>query len=45
MALMGLLKPVYRLPMCLPSAASMVKIERVLESVGLGLTGSVSVAG
>lgn len=43
MALMGLLKPVYRLPMCAPSAASMAKIEKVLESVGLA--GSVSVAG
>jgi 4-hydroxy-tetrahydrodipicolinate synthase len=43
MALMGLLHPVYRLPMCAPSAASMVKIEKVLEAVGLA--GSVSVAG
>jgi 4-hydroxy-tetrahydrodipicolinate synthase len=43
MSLMGLLEPVYRLPMCPPSAASMAKIAKVLESVGLA--GSVSVAG
>jgi 4-hydroxy-tetrahydrodipicolinate synthase len=43
MGLMGLLDPVYRLPMCPPSAASLAKIEKVLESVGLA--GSVSVAG
>ena len=35
MAVMGLLQPVYRLPMVPPSAASMAKIEKVLESVGL----------
>ena len=43
MGLLGLLDPVYRLPMCPPSPASLVKIEKVLESVGL--MGSVSVAG
>jgi 4-hydroxy-tetrahydrodipicolinate synthase len=43
MGLMGLLDPVYRLPMCPPSAASLAKIEKVLESVGL--MGSVPVAG
>jgi 4-hydroxy-tetrahydrodipicolinate synthase len=43
MGLMGLLDPVYRLPMCPPGAASLAKIEKVLESVGLA--GSVSVAG
>jgi 4-hydroxy-tetrahydrodipicolinate synthase len=43
MGLMGLLDPVYRLPMCSPSAASLARIEKVLESVGLA--GSVSVAG
>jgi 4-hydroxy-tetrahydrodipicolinate synthase len=43
MGLMGLLDPVYRLPMCAPSGASLAKIEKVLESVGLA--GSVSVAG
>ena len=35
MGLMGLLEPVYRLPMTPPSAASMAKIEKVLESLGL----------
>jgi 4-hydroxy-tetrahydrodipicolinate synthase len=43
MGLMGLLDPVYRLPMCSPSAANLAKIEKVLESVGL--LGSVRVAG
>ncbi|HLH40638.1 MAG TPA: 4-hydroxy-tetrahydrodipicolinate synthase [Bryobacteraceae bacterium] len=35
MALMGLLEPVWRLPMCAPSAASQAKIEAVLKSSGL----------
>jgi 4-hydroxy-tetrahydrodipicolinate synthase len=35
MGLMGLLEPVYRLPMCPPSDANLAKIEKVLESVGL----------
>lgn len=35
MALMGLLEPVYRLPMVPPSPASMAKIEKVLEQVGI----------
>src|SRR5664280_2873326 len=35
MGLMGLLDPVYRLPMCPPSPASLAKIEKVLESAGL----------
>jgi 4-hydroxy-tetrahydrodipicolinate synthase len=43
MGLMGLLEPVYRLPMCPPSAASLATIEKVLESVGL--LGEVRVAG
>jgi len=43
MALMGLLEPVYRLPMCPPAAASQARIEKVLESVGL--LGKVRVAG
>jgi 4-hydroxy-tetrahydrodipicolinate synthase len=43
MALMGLLEPVWRLPLCPPSAANLARIESVLES--LGLLGSVSVAG
>jgi 4-hydroxy-tetrahydrodipicolinate synthase len=36
MAHMGLLEPVWRLPMCPPAPASMAKIEKVLETVGLG---------
>jgi 4-hydroxy-tetrahydrodipicolinate synthase len=35
MALMGLLAPVYRLPMCPPSAQSMEKIEAVVGAAGL----------
>ena len=35
MALMGLLEPVWRLPMCPPSAANLAKIEKVLETLGL----------
>jgi 4-hydroxy-tetrahydrodipicolinate synthase len=35
MALMGLLEPVWRLPMVPPSDANLAKIEKVLESVGL----------
>ena len=35
MAAMGLLEPVYRLPLVPPSAASQAKIEKVLEQVGL----------
>ena len=42
MARMGLVLPVWRLPMCPPSEASQAKIERVLENVGL--LGSVQVA-
>jgi 4-hydroxy-tetrahydrodipicolinate synthase len=34
---MGLLEPVYRLPMIPPSAASQQKIEQVLESVGFAV--------
>jgi hypothetical protein len=33
---MGLLEPVWRLPMCLPAPASLAKIEKVLETAGLG---------
>jgi len=43
MAVLGLLEPVYRLPMCAPSAASQARIEKVIESVGL--LGKVRVAG
>jgi hypothetical protein len=39
---MGLLELVYRLPLVPPSPASMQKIERVLEQ--LGLAGKVQVA-
>ena len=35
MALMGLLEPVYRLPMVPPSEANLARIEKVLESAGL----------
>jgi 4-hydroxy-tetrahydrodipicolinate synthase len=35
MALMGLLEPVWRLPMCPPSTANKDKIEKVLEALGL----------
>jgi 4-hydroxy-tetrahydrodipicolinate synthase len=42
MAHLGLLEPVWRLPMCPPAPGSTAKIEKVLESVGLG---RVSVAG
>jgi len=35
MALMGLLEPVWRLPMCPPSHANLTKIEKVLETLGL----------
>lgn len=43
MGMMGLLEPVYRLPMVPPSPANQAKIEKVLESVGL--LGRVPVAG
>ena len=35
MALMGLLEPVWRLPMCPPNAGNQAKIEKVLETLGL----------
>jgi 4-hydroxy-tetrahydrodipicolinate synthase len=35
MAMMGLCEPVWRLPMCAPSAQSHAKIEAVLKAVGL----------
>jgi 4-hydroxy-tetrahydrodipicolinate synthase len=37
MALMGLVEPVYRLPMVPPSSGSLEKIEKVLEQVGLSV--------
>ena len=35
MALMGLLEPVWRLPLCPPNPANLVKIEKVVEALGL----------
>ena len=35
MALMGLLEPHWRLPMCAPNPANLAKIEKVLEPLGL----------
>jgi 4-hydroxy-tetrahydrodipicolinate synthase len=35
MALMGLLEPVWRLPLCPPSAANLAKIEKAVEALGL----------
>jgi len=35
LALMGLLEPVWRLPMCPPAQANLAKIEKVLEALGL----------
>lgn len=35
MGLMGLLEPVYRLPMAPPSAANLARIEKVIERLGL----------
>ncbi len=45
MGLMGLLEPVYRLPMCPPRPESLAKIEAVLESLGLLVDRRVRVAG
>jgi 4-hydroxy-tetrahydrodipicolinate synthase len=42
MALMGLLEPVWRLPMVAPSPASLEKIQKVLESAGLLLTHAIT---
>ena len=42
MGLMGLLEPVWRLPMCPPSEGALARIEKVLQAVGL--PGSVPVA-
>jgi 4-hydroxy-tetrahydrodipicolinate synthase len=35
MALMGLLEPVWRLPLCPPNSANLAKIEKVVEALGL----------
>ena len=45
MGLMGLLDPVYRLPMCPPKPENLSRIEKVLESVGLLADRRVGVAG
>src|SRR5947208_7898489 len=45
MGLMGLLYPVYRLPMCPPKAENLAKIEKVLEAAGLLADRRVRVAG
>jgi len=43
--LMGLLEPVYRLPMCPPKPESLTKIGTVLETLGLLADRRVPVAG
>src|SRR2546423_1630085 len=45
MGLMGLLDPVYRLPMCPPKAENLAKIDKVLEAAGLLADRRVRVAG
>lgn len=45
MGLMGLLEPVYRLPMCPPKPENLARIEKVLDSVGLLADRRVRVAG
>jgi 4-hydroxy-tetrahydrodipicolinate synthase len=45
MGLMGLLEPVYRLPMCPPKPDSLAKIEKVLGGLGLLADRRVHVAG
>ena len=45
MALMGLLEPVYRLPMCPPKPESLARIEKVLDSLDLLADRRVRVAG
>ncbi len=44
MALMGLLEPVWRLPMCPPSSSSLSKIEKVLDDLKLLASRSVHAA-
>ena len=44
MALLGLLEPVYRLPMCPPQPQTQTKIEAVLKQIGL-LAGALAGAG
>ncbi len=45
MALMGLLDPVYRLPMCPPKPENLARIEKVLDGAGLLADRRVHVAG
>jgi 4-hydroxy-tetrahydrodipicolinate synthase len=45
MGLMGLLEPVYRLPMCPPKPENLAKIEKVLDAAGLLADRRVRVAG
>ena len=45
MALMGLLEPVYRLPMCPPKPENLARIEKALEGAGLLADRRVRVAG
>jgi len=45
MGLMGLLDPVFRLPMCPPKPENLAKIEKVLDPLGLLADRSVHVAG
>jgi 4-hydroxy-tetrahydrodipicolinate synthase len=45
LGLMGLLEPVYRLPMCPPKPENLAKIGQVLESTGLLADRRVPVAG
>ena len=45
MALMGLVEPVYRLPMCPPKPENLARIEKVLDGAGLLADRKVRVAG
>jgi 4-hydroxy-tetrahydrodipicolinate synthase len=45
MGLMGLLDPVFRLPMCAPKPENLAKIEKVLEPLGLLADRRIHVAG
>jgi 4-hydroxy-tetrahydrodipicolinate synthase len=45
LGLMGLLEPVFRLPMCAPRPENLAKIEKVLEPLGLLVDRRVRVAG
>jgi 4-hydroxy-tetrahydrodipicolinate synthase len=45
MALMGLLEPVWRLPLCPPQPPNLAKIETVLRELGLLASRSIHVAG